>query len=45
MEVLQDIEDTFKLQIPDDALRHIETVGDVVGTIVTRLGSDGRLEA
>jgi len=44
MEVLADIEDTFKLQIPDDALREINTIGDVATAILTRLESDGRLE-
>jgi acyl carrier protein len=44
MEVLADIEDTFKLTIPDDALRNINTIGDVAAAIFTRLESDGRLE-
>ncbi len=44
MEVLADIEDTFKLQIPDDALREINTLGDVASAILTRLDGDGRLE-
>ncbi len=45
MEVLADIEDAFKLQIPDDALRDINTVGDVLGAILSRLEKDGRLSA
>ncbi|MDC3952545.1 acyl carrier protein [Polyangium jinanense] len=45
MEVLADIEDTFKLQIPDDALREINTIGDVATAILTRLERDGKLEA
>lgn len=45
MEVLADIEDKFKLTIPDEALRDITTVGDVAGAIVTRLQGDGRLSA
>ncbi|MDI1445051.1 phosphopantetheine-binding protein [Polyangium sp. 6x1] len=44
MEVLAEIEDTFKLTIPDDALRDINTIGDVATSILTRLESDGRLE-
>ncbi|AKT43683.1 acyl carrier protein [Chondromyces crocatus] len=43
MEVLADLEDKFKLTIPDDALREVETVGDVAKAIETRLQSDGRL--
>lgn len=45
MEVLADLEDTFKLTIPDEALREINTIGDVATAILTRLESDGRLEA
>lgn len=44
MEVLADIEDTFKLTIPDDALRDINTIADVAAAILTRLEGDGRLE-
>ena len=44
MEVLADIEDTFKLTIPDDALRDINTIGDVATAILTRLEGDGRLK-
>ncbi len=44
MEIVADVEDTFKLSIPDDALKHVETVGDVIGAIETRLAADGRLD-
>lgn len=44
MEVVCDIEDTFKLTIPDDTLREINTVGDVAQAIETRLKQDGRLQ-
>jgi acyl carrier protein len=43
MEVFAEVEDTYKLLIPDEALRNIETVGDVVNAIVERLAQDGRL--
>ncbi len=43
MEVLAEVEDAYKILIPDDALRSIETVGDVVDTIMARLSRDGRL--
>jgi acyl carrier protein len=43
MEVVAEIEDTFKLRIPDEALRHIETVADVTAAIESRLKDDGRL--
>lgn len=44
MEILADIEDKFGLNIPDDALRSVETVADVSAAIETRLQADGRLE-
>jgi acyl carrier protein len=44
MEVVANIEDKFKLTIPDDTLREINTVGDVAQAIETRLKQDGRLE-
>jgi acyl carrier protein len=44
MEILADVEDTFALSIPDDALKDVETVGDVAGAIETRLAADGRLD-
>ncbi|MBK9260738.1 MAG: acyl carrier protein [Polyangiaceae bacterium] len=43
MEVLAEVEDTYGLLIPDEALKQIETVGDVITAIVERLGQDGRL--
>ena len=43
MEIVADIEDAFKLSIPDDALRAVETVADVAGAIESRLERDGRL--
>jgi acyl carrier protein len=42
--VVANIEDKFKLTIPDDTLREINTVGDVAQAIETRLKQDGRLE-
>lgn len=44
MEIVADIEDKFALNIPDDALREVETVADVAKAIETRLAADGRLE-
>jgi acyl carrier protein len=44
MEILADVEDTFALSIPDDALKDVETVADVVGAIEIRLAADGRLD-
>ncbi len=44
MEILAELEDTFKLTIPDDALREVNTVGDVVKAVEKRLEKDGRLE-
>ncbi|TKD06524.1 acyl carrier protein [Polyangium fumosum] len=44
MEVLADLEDTFKLTIPDEALREINTIGDVATAVLTRLEGDGRLQ-
>lgn len=43
MEVVADLEDKFKLQIPDEALREVETVQDVAKAITVRLRRDGRL--
>ncbi|MFT3775048.1 MAG: acyl carrier protein [Minicystis sp.] len=43
MEILADIEDKFKLNIPDEALREVETVADVAAAIEKRLESEGRL--
>lgn len=44
MEVVADLEDKFKLTIPDDALRDVNVVGDVVTAITSRLAKDGRLQ-
>lgn len=44
MEVIADIEDKFGLTIPDEALRDVDTIGDVVKAIEKRLQNDGRLE-
>jgi len=43
MEVLSEIEDEFKLVIPDEALKTIETVGHVISAISERLQQDGKL--
>lgn len=45
MEVLADLEDAFKLTIPDEALREINTIGDVGSAILAHLENDGRLGA
>ena len=39
MEVLAELEDTFKLTIPDDALREVDTVGDVARAVEARLAT------
>ena len=44
MEVIGDIEDKFKLNIPDEALREVNTVADVATAIEVRLKEAGRLE-
>lgn len=44
MEVIAEFEDTFKLTIPDDALREVDTVSDVAKAIEGRLAQSGRLE-
>lgn len=44
MEVVADLEDKFHLHIPDEALREVNTVTDVVEAIASRLARDGRLE-
>ena len=43
MEVIADLEDKFKLHIPDEALREVETVSDVAKAITLRLEREGRL--
>jgi acyl carrier protein len=44
METVADIEDKFGLNIPDDALRSVETVADVARAIEVRLEREGRLD-
>jgi acyl carrier protein len=43
MEVVADLEDKFKLTIPDESLRDVNTIGDVSKAIETRLEGEGRL--
>lgn len=43
MEILQNIEDKFGFEIPNDLLTELETVADVHKAIVTRLEAAGRL--
>lgn len=43
MEMLGEIEDKFKLTIPDEALREMETVGGVISAIEKQLEAEGRL--
>ena len=42
MEVIADIEDRFKLTIPDEALRDVDTIADVAKAIESKLRGDGR---
>lgn len=44
MEVIADLEDKFHLHIPDEALREVDTIRDVVAAVEARLQNDGRLE-
>jgi len=44
MELIADVEDAFKLSIPDSALRQLNTIGDVTRAIVAHLETDGRLQ-
>lgn len=44
MEIIGDIEEKFKLSIPDEALREVNTVADVATTIEAKLKEEGRLE-
>jgi acyl carrier protein len=44
MEVIADIEDKFKMNIPDEALREVDTVKSVMVAIEKRLEAAGRLE-
>ncbi|AUX46867.1 acyl carrier protein [Sorangium cellulosum] len=43
MEIVADMEDKFDLTIPDEVLREVDTVADVVKTIELRLKNEGRL--
>jgi acyl carrier protein len=43
MEVIADIEDKFKITIPDEALREVDSVGDVAKAIESKLAAQGRL--
>ena len=43
MEVIADIEDKFKISIPDEALREVDTIGDVARAIESKLADQGRL--
>ena len=43
MEVVADIEDKFGVNIPDEALPELSTIGDVTVAIEKRLGDAGRL--
>jgi acyl carrier protein len=44
MEVIADLEDAFKITIPDEALRDVDTIGDVAAAIEAKLEREGRLE-
>ncbi len=44
MEIVAELEDRFKLTIPDEALREVDSIGDVVKAVEVRLEKDGRLE-
>lgn len=44
MEVVAALEDKFGLQIPDDALREVDTIGDVARALEAKLQSQGRLQ-
>ncbi len=44
MEIVAELEDRFKLTIPDEALREVDTIGDVARAVEVRLEKDGRLE-
>lgn len=44
MELVADIEDAFRLNIRDETLREIETIGDVARAIEAQLKAEGRLE-
>lgn len=44
MEIVAELEDKFGLVIPDEALREVDTIGDVVRAVEGRLQKDGRLD-
>ena len=44
MELVADLEDKFGITIPDEGLREIESVGDVVAAITSKIKQNGRLE-
>jgi acyl carrier protein len=44
MEVIAEIEDRFKLSIPDEALHEVETIADVARDVEVRLEREGRLQ-
>lgn len=44
MEIVAELEDKFRLTIPDDALREVDTIGDVARAVEARLEKDGRLD-
>lgn len=43
MEIVADMEDKFNLSIPDEMLREVDTVADVVNAIELKLKNEGRL--
>jgi acyl carrier protein len=43
MELMAAIEDHFEISIPEAALRQLDTVGEVVGTVERFLGESGKL--
>ncbi|HQP35448.1 MAG TPA: phosphopantetheine-binding protein [Polyangiaceae bacterium] len=43
MEIVAEIEDTYEVSFPDDALPSIRTVGDVIRALSAHLEKEGRL--
>lgn len=43
MELMAAIEDHFDISIPETAIRNLDTVGEVVGTVERFLGESGKL--
>ena len=43
MEIVAELEDKFKLTIPDESLREVDTIADVARAVEARLEKDGRL--